>query len=156
MSIRKRPYLLAAILLFALSILIRTLMLGLKNGDLFLIRTWYDFLLANGLNGLANAEFSNYPPAYLYLLYIATLTSKWLDPFIALKLIPTAFDFLSALVVYKIARVKYTDDKPVFFAALFFILPTVMFNSSGWGQIDSMFGSFLLLCFYLLIKDRPI
>ena len=154
MNIKKRPYFLAAILVFTFALIFRTLMLGLKNADLVFIRTWYDFLLANGYHGLANGEFSNYPPAYLYLLYIATLTSKWLDPFIAIKIIPTAFDLFSAWIVYKIARVKYSDDKPYFFAALFFALPTIMFNSSGWGQIDGLFGAFLLLCFYFLLKDR--
>jgi len=155
LQIQNRPFLVSAILLFLLALLLRYFMLGLQNGDLLLIRTWYDFLMANGYQGLANGQFSNYPPAYLYLLYSATLTVKWLNPFIALKLIPTAFDFIAAFTIYKIARTKYEDDKPYFFAALFFLLPTVMFNSSGWGQIDSLYGAFLLICFYLLLTKRP-
>ncbi|MBI2331491.1 MAG: DUF2029 domain-containing protein [Chloroflexi bacterium] len=155
MNIRKRPYLIAGVLLFSLALFLRYQTLEFRNGDLLLIRTWYDFLLQNGYKGLANSEFSNYPPAYLYLLYFATLTAKWLDPFIALKLIPTAFDFISVFAVYKIARTKYEDDKPYSFAALFFLLPTVMLNSSSWGQIDSLYGSFLLVCLYLLLKERP-
>jgi Gpi18-like mannosyltransferase len=156
MNIQKRPFLAAGILFILLSLFLRSIFLEFRNGDLLLIRAWYDFLLENGYRGLANAEFSNYPPAYLYLLYLATLTSAWLNPFIALKLIPATFDILSAFAVYKIARVKYNDDRPIFFAALFFLLPTVIFNSSGWGQIDSLYGSFLLLCFYLLLMERPL
>lgn len=155
MNLPRRPYIVASIFLFALSLFLRYLTLEFKNGDLLLIRTWYDFLLENGYKGLANAKFSNYPPAYLYLLYLATLTSQWLDPFIALKLIPTAFDFISVAAVYKIARIKYEDDRPYFIASLFFLLPTVMLNSTSWGQIDSLYGSFLLVCFYLLLKERP-
>lgn len=155
MNIRKRPYLAAGILLLLLSLVIRYFMLGLRNGDINLIHEWYDFLLQNGYKGLGDGNFSNYPPAYLYLLYFATLTHTWLDPFIALKLLPTAFDFISAFAIYKIAHTKYDNDKSLFITALFFILPTVMMNSSSWGQIDSMYGSFLLVCFYLLLSKRP-
>lgn len=155
MNIRKRPFFTTGILLILLSLFLRYLVLEFKNGDLLLIRTWYDFLLENGYKGLADGEFSNYPPAYLYLLYLATLTSKWLDPFIALKLIPSVFDLVSTAAVYRIARTKYENDKSFFIAALFFLLPTVMLNSSSWGQIDSLYGCFLLVCFYLLLKERP-
>lgn len=156
MTFKNRPYLYLSIAVTVLALILRYLSLSLMNGDLLLLRTWYDFLLENGYKGLANGEFSNYPPAYLYLLYLGTLTVNWLDPFIALKLIPTAFDLISAFAIYKIARTKYDDDKPYFMSSLFFLLPTVMFNSSGWGQIDSMYGSFLLVCFYLLLRDRPL
>lgn len=155
MDFRKRPYLLVSILLIALSVFLRFRFVEFKNGDLLLIREWYDFLHQSGYRGLANGEFSNYPPAYLYLLYFATLLSKWIAPFTALKLIPTVFDLISTFTVYKIARLKYRDDKPYLLAALFFLLPTVMLNSTGWGQIDSMYGSFLLVCFYLLLTGRP-
>jgi len=155
MNIRKRPLLITSAFLLALSLFLRYQFIGFKNGDLFLIRTWYDFLLQHGYKGLANAEFSNYPPVYLYLLYFSTLFSKWIDPFIALKLMPTAFDILSTITIYKIARTKYKEDQPYFLASLFFLLPTVMMNSTSWGQIDSMYGSFLLVCFYLLLTKRP-
>lgn len=154
-NIRKRPFILIGILLLALSLFFRFEILGLKNGDVLRIRGWYDFLLQNGYKGLADGEFSNYPPAYLYLLYFATLFYKWVDPFIAIKLIPTAFDIISLAAVYKIARTKYEGDKPFLLASIFFLLPTVMYNSSGWGQIDSTYGSFLLVCFYFLLTERP-
>lgn len=155
MILTKKPYLLGALLIFLFALSTRFLIFSLRNGDLYLIRTWYDFLLDAGYKGLANGDFSNYPPAYLYLLFISTLTSKWLDPFLALKIIPTVFDVLSAIVIYKIANQKHTEDKSIFIASLFFALPTIMFNSSGWGQIDSMYGAFILLCFYLLQTERP-
>ena len=155
MNLRKRPLILISLVVAALSLFLRYQFLEFKNGDLLLIREWYDFLDKNGYMGLANGEFSNYPPAYLYLLYFATLLKDWVGPFTAIKLIPTAFDLISVFAVYKIARVKYEDDKPYLLAALFFLLPTVMLNSSSWGQIDSLYGSFLLVCFYLLLTKRP-
>ena len=54
------------------------------------------------------------------------------------------------------ARIKFADDKPYVYAAVFFTLPTILFNSTGWGQIESLYTSFLLLCTYFLLKEKPL
>jgi Gpi18-like mannosyltransferase len=151
----KRPLLVLSAALFMLVLFLRYQLLAMSNGDLLLIRSWYDFLAQNGIQGLANDTFSNYPPAYLYLLWFSTLFSKWISPAAAIKLIPTAFDILSAFMIFKIARTKFDDDRPFLFAVLFLLLPTVMFNSTGWGQIDNTYTSLLLVCFYLILIKRP-
>jgi Gpi18-like mannosyltransferase len=150
----KRPLVVWSIVLFALMLFLRYELLAMSNGDLRLIQEWYGFLVQNGVKGLANGTFSNYPPAYLYLLWFTTLF-KWIKPAVAIKLIPTAFDLLSAWMIYKIARTRFDDDKPLLFTALFLLLPTVMVNSTGWGQIDNTYTSFLLVCFYLILTKRP-
>ncbi len=150
----KRPLVVLSIALFALMIFLRIQLLAMSNGDLLLIQEWYGFLAQHGIKGLANGTFSNYPPAYLYFLWFTTLL-KWISPAVAIKLIPTAFDLLSAWMIYKIARTKFPDDKPILFAAIFLLLPTVMVNSTGWGQIDNTYTSFLLVCFYLILTRRP-
>jgi Gpi18-like mannosyltransferase len=78
-----------------------------------------------------------------------------LPPAIGLKIIPSLFDLLSAFSIYKIARLKFKSDMSFLLAAGFFTLPTMVLNSSGWGQVDSMYGSLLLLCLYLLTTERP-
>lgn len=153
--IRKRPLLFLSIVLFILSLILRFQIREYVNRDLTLLQTWYDHLYINGAAGLADENFSNYPPAYLYLLWLTTLLSNWVSPISALKLIPTLFDLLSTLTIFKIARLRYDDDTAHFIAAGFFILPTIVFNSSGWGQIDSLYTSFLLVCVYLLLRAKP-
>ena len=152
----KRPLLVLSIILFSLMLFIRYQLLALSNDDLILIQGWYNFLAQHAIQGLSNDTFSNYPPAYLYLLWFSTLFAQWINPITAIKLIPTAFDLLSALTIFKIARTKYADDKPFLFSVLFLLLPTIMTNSTGWGQIDSTYTSFLLICFYLILTKRPI
>lgn len=147
--------LLLGILFFLVSQFIRYQMRGFTNLDMKIITGWYEFLYQNGFHGLANDAFSNYPPAYLYLIWFSTLFANWFGPLVSVKIIPTAFDFLSAVMVYRIAREKFIKDEPYFFSGLFFLLPTVMLNSTAWGQIDSLFTSFLLVCFYYLLKDKP-
>lgn len=152
----KRPLILLSIFLFILLIFVRYQVLDLTNGDHKLILTWYDFLKQNGVMGLADDDFSNYPPAYLYLLWAFTLISDFVTPAHALKIIPTLFDVISAIAIFKIARLKFDDDKPYLLTIIFLLLPTVTFNSTGWGQIDSAYGCFLLVCFYFLLKEKPL
>lgn len=153
--ITKRPWLLAGICLFILGVIIRLFLISLSNGDLKLILTWYFFLQQHGIQGLGDGTFSNYPPAYLYLLWAFTLFSKWIPPAAAIKLIPTLFDAVSAIAIFKIARLKFNGDEPWFLTTLFLLLPTVMLNSTAWGQIDGAYASFLLVCFYLLLRAQP-
>jgi Gpi18-like mannosyltransferase len=153
--IKKRPLLYLSIALFGLSIFIRCRIYGLSNEDVVILQDWYQHFYRRGVVSLANGNFSNYTPAYLYLLWITRLFSNWFGSLSAVKIIPTMFDFLSAYAIFLLARIKFKDDKPYLFSTLFFALPTIMFNSTGWGQIESLYTSFLLLCVYFLLKDKP-
>ena len=152
---KKRPLLILSILLFGLSLVIRFQIYDYLNGDMVVLEAWYDHLYLNGWAGLSDGSFSNYPPAYLYLLWLSTLLSNWVGRIAALKLIPTLFDLLSTFIIFRMARMRFEDDTPYFAAAGFFILPTILYNSTGWGQIDSLYTSFLLVCVYLLLKEKP-
>lgn len=154
--IQKRPLLFISFALFILSIFIRYQIIGLSNGDMLIFERWYHRLYRLGIAGLASEKFSNYPPLYLYLLWIIRTQSNWLGASVGIKLIPTAFDFLSAFAIFLMARIKFSDDKPYLYAAIFFTLPTTLFNSTGWGQIESLYTSFLLLCIYFLLKEKSI
>lgn len=152
--IKKRPLLLISIFLFFLSLFIRYRIRGLTNIDTTIIEGWYEHIYKNGFAGLSDDSFSNYPPAYLYFLWFTTLLSKWIGPLVSIKIIPTAFDFVSSYAIFLIARTKYKTDLPCLFAAVFFLLPTVVLNSTGWGQTDSMYTSFLLISTYFLLKKN--
>ena len=153
--IKKHPLLFISIVLFGVSLFIRYQIRGLSNEDVVILEDWYRHFYRNGKASLANGSFSNYTPLYLYLLWISRLFSDWFDAIVAIKIIPTAFDVLSAFTIFLMGRIKFDDDKPYLFSAIFFLLPTVIFNSTGWGQIDSLYTSFLLLCAYFLLKEKP-
>jgi Gpi18-like mannosyltransferase len=155
-NIKKHSFLFLSCLLVLLSFFIRYRIRGLSNIDMEIMKHWYEYLHDHGISGLANGTFSNYPPAYLYLLWFSTLFSKWFGPLVSLKIIPTAFDFVSMFVIYKMARIRYERDVAFLWASIFHILPTIVLNSTGWGQVDSLYTSFLLLCAYCLLKDKPL
>lgn len=153
--IKKHPLLWLSIALFALSIFIRYQIYDLSNEDVLIIQDWYRHFYKRGVVSLANGNFSNYTPLYLYMLWAARLLSDWFGSMVAIKIIPTMFDLLSAGTIYLLARIKFNDDRPILLSALFFTMPTIMFNSTGWGQIESLYTSFLLLSAYFLLKNKP-
>jgi Gpi18-like mannosyltransferase len=53
-------------------------------------------------------------------------------------------------------RVRYPHGNiPLFAFLTFLFLPTIIFNSAYWGQVDIIYTTALLACLYLFLKDRP-
>jgi len=118
---------------------------------------WYDKLARNGFSELRTA-FSNYTPPYLYLLFLMTKTAGFLPKVTAIKLPSMGFDFLNAILLYKILRIKYSGGQrgtALIGASAFLVLPTIWLNSAYWGQADSIYSFFLLACLFFLMKDKP-
>ena len=144
------------ILLFIIGIVLRGMALPAVSVDMqwFLI-PWYDFLKTHGAQGLG-MNFSNYTPPYLYLLWLATLTSHHLSPVTSIKFISIFADAVNTILVYRIVRLKYpTGSNPLVASALFWALPSIMLNSSLWGQADAIYTLFLLASLYYLLTDKP-
>lgn len=140
--------------LFALTLLVRYGLLEFQSGDYQnYLSHWYDFILANGRFKAFKYGFSDYNPPYLYLLSLSTLL-----PFAkiySIKFISIIFDFILAIFAYKIIKEKYNNNL-IAWGSLFAILfaPTVILNSSFWGQCDAIFTSFMALCIYFLIRKN--
>lgn len=142
-------------LLFSLGLLLRALFLPAKTLDMDSYLLWYNYILENGF-GSIGSDYFGYNPPFIYLLALTTLTRSFLHPIIAIKLIPLAFDILSAALVYRIVRVQQPEGtSPLLAALIFWVAPTIMINSAFWGQTDSLYTSFLLLTVLLLLKERP-
>ncbi len=114
---------------------------------------WYDHLRENGFKGFQTG-FSNYTPPYLYLLWLATYLP--LPKLYAIKSISLFWDFILALVVLLVVRLKY-DRRPIWLAAFAAVLfaPTIFFNSALWGQCDAIHTTFLLTALYCLLRRWP-
>ncbi|MBE0680534.1 MAG: hypothetical protein IH589_01360 [Anaerolineales bacterium] len=122
----------------------------------FLIR-WYNQLDDHGILISLGRKFSNYTPPYLYLMALATLTSGILSKVAAIKLISIIFDVYAAWIVFRIIRLRYPDGfMPYLAGSIYFSLPTILINSSVWGQADSIYTAFLLTCVYFLLKEMPL
>ena len=147
-----------AMILVVVSVAVRIATRGVITSDLdFHILPWYAKLQKHGpLVGLGK-DFYNYTPPYLYILAAATLTSSFLHPVIAVKLISTAFDIYAAYMIFRIVRLKYAAGYlPHLAGAIFFAAPTVIANTGVWGQADSTYGAFLLTTLFFLLTSRPL
>jgi Gpi18-like mannosyltransferase len=74
------------------------------------------------------------------------------------KTLSFLFDILMAYFVYRIVRddERVAPGLPLFAAATVVSLPTVLINSSLWGQADSLYGCAIVACLYFMILDRPL
>jgi len=145
------------VLLFIIGIILRGLALPAISADMqWAYIPWYEFLRTHGVRAIGT-NFSDYTPPYLYLLWLATLTSNYLPSVAAIKFISILADIVNAILVYQIVALKYSaGSKPLLASALFWVLPTIMMNSSLWGQADALYTLFLLVCLYYLLTDKPL
>lgn len=132
--------------------------------DTFWYRRWA-LDLPNGIFNVyerADSISLDYPPVYLFFLYLTGLGYKVVgaDPHIytemfLMKFWPIVFDVLCiAFLYYMFSK---TDIKAGIFAAtLWAVNPSVFFNSTMWGQTDSVMMFLLLVVFYLSYKNKPI
>jgi Gpi18-like mannosyltransferase len=136
---------------------IRYIFLPIESYDMrTFLEPWYNFIAAHGQIAAFKDAFSDYSPAYLYLLSLSTLFT-WIPKITAIKIISTIFDFSAAFAVYKIIKLKKENVKQAwvgFIATLY--LPTVFIDSGLIGQCDIIFTSFLLWMIYALLRDQNI
>ena len=87
--------------LLFLACLIRYLATDFQSGDYgSFLSPWYDYIVQNGGYLALKDNFANYTPTYLYLLTLVTYLP--LPKIAAIKIISIFFDFLLALVVFRI------------------------------------------------------
>lgn len=143
-------------LLILAGLLIKLLMLPFfpEPGDYtFFLKPWVEFIRSHGYWQAFRFEFANYSPPYLYfLLGIAKLGG---EPLIPIKLVSICFEYVAAWFIGRIAYQKYKEDWVRWCAlAVVPLLPTVLINSSYWGQCDSVYASFLVGSIYFVLRKR--
>lgn len=146
-----------AVILVGLSVVARIAYRGVITSDLNAhILFWYSKFQDLGIRVGLGKDFYDYSPPYMYLIALATLTSRFMSAVTAIKLMASAFDVYVAFVLFKIVRLRYPRGHlPYLAAAIWFSAPTVVANAGVWGQADSTYMGFLLTCFYLLMIDKP-
>lgn len=143
-------------LLITFGLLLRIMFLPAKTLDMDSYLLWYSYIAKNGIAASIGSDYFGYNPPFIYLLALATLTRSFIPPVIAIKLIPFIFDIFNAILIYRIVRIHEPEgSKPLLAALIFWVAPTIMINSSFWGQTDSLFTCFLLLTVLLLLKEKP-
>ncbi len=141
-----------------LALLLRYMLRNFTSPDLKAYTLWFDEVKSHGFAvfGLLNKEFPyDYSFFYLYLLLILSFIFPHMVSSSAVKLLPVSTDLISAYFVYKLVRLKFKNGPIPYFAAFAFLFaPTIILNSSVWGQTDSIFTAFILASLYLVITKK--
>ncbi|AGZ45419.1 glycosyltransferase 87 family protein [Actinoplanes friuliensis] len=150
---RARTELLLLGALALLAVVVRWVSRDEITADMRIFLQWYRWLdEAGGFPGL-DREIGNYNAPFLYLL--ATLTYLPGPAILKIKAAWTVFDVLLVYFGYRIVALRYTGWRvPALAASVLAFLPTVVVNSSFWGQCDAMWASFCLGGLYFLLRGR--
>lgn len=146
--------------LLFLAVLIRLLLIFLPGFKID-VDDWFAWAVRLSQVGLAkfysNQYFSDYTPGYMYVLNFLGLVKDYFQIadrnfYIILKLPAVLAEItLTIFVFFKIIK----DSAPFYKVSALILLifnPALIFNSSIWGQVDSILSSLLLLSVYYLNK----
>lgn len=151
----------------SLSLLVRLVLMSFPNGfsiDINSFKAWSMALLVYGLPNFYGSGWCDYPPGYMYVLWLTGQIYQWFDPFLLhtdqnlltflIKLVPAVADLGASLLIFYILC-NITSVKSAQIGAIIYAFnPVLIFLSSVWGQIDSVVIFLMLATVYLLLKDK--
>ncbi|MBM4420930.1 MAG: hypothetical protein FJ034_04995 [Chloroflexi bacterium] len=118
-------------------------------GDLSLLKSWAETLVRVGPSSFyASTPQADYPPAFLYVLWIEGALS------LPIKFAPFLADIAIAVLVYAAASRWHGVRAGLLGAAVFLFLPVTWYDSALWGQVDSVVALPMLVALLLLIAGR--
>lgn len=109
--------------------------------------------------------YPNYLPPYLYVLYFNDWLRTVLQPgsdigttlaSVIAKTTPILFELGTILLLAAIVRRRAGERWALVTAAVYTVLPPMIFTTAGWGQVDAMNTFFMVLCVWMLEQRRYI
>lgn len=141
-----------------LAVVIRLICVPNKSVDYkYFLDPWYEYIVTHGGFSAFKDAFYDYTPSYLYWLLIAATLLSGVPKILGIKLFAMIIDFVCAFFTYKIVKLKYPVGRMANWAFLAVMLsPTVIYNSSLWGQCDVIYTTGLIACIYFLSIHKQI
>ncbi|MEF3313252.1 glycosyltransferase 87 family protein [Paenibacillus sp. GYB004] len=135
---------------------------GIKNmfvsGDwIFHYSLWYQELKENGGLLALGIKIGDYPSGFNLLL--ACMTYLPFAPMMNFKLLIIVFYFIAAIAAYHITKNinKNSAQKKQYASvayAVVLLLPSLLLNTTIWGQVDSIWVGILLIAIYFITKEK--
>jgi len=146
-------------LILVFTLVLRVMVYGIVTSDYtYFVRVWFATLAHHpGLTAFRK-PFSDYAPTYLYLLKI--LTFFRVPSLDSIKTLSALFDLavalIGSLIIGTTNTFKRRKDVRFIGAVILFSLPTVIMNSSLWGQSDAVYASGVLFSLWAILVDSPV
>ncbi|MCR5609100.1 MAG: glycosyltransferase family 39 protein, partial [Lachnospiraceae bacterium] len=153
----------AARVLITVSAVIIRIVCGFKydvHTDLSCFKYWANHMYEVGpLKFYDTASFADYPPGYMYILWIVAFFEKifGIDSgssmgTLFIKSPAIIFDIATAYIIYAIAKKHLNEHSALVCFIMYIFNPVVILNSAVWGQVDSVFGlGIFLMCYFIYI-----
>lgn len=132
------------------------------QGDIHFFEVWSSSLTLGGFGSIYARTWCDYPPFPLYIFSAIGLVYKslWSETFlldttllrVLLKLPSIVADLGCSLAIFFLVIRHTSFSKAVFAMALFAFNPGIIYNSSWWGQADSVMALFLILALYAFYR----
>ncbi len=129
--------------------------------DVNTFKAWANKAASGGLAHFYDGQFADYPPGYIYVLWVlGTLQQAfhidWASKsaLLLIKLPALIADVAIGYLLYREGAKRLSSSAGFGLALLFLFNPAVLVNSAGWGQIDSFFTLALLIALLLLATDK--
>jgi Gpi18-like mannosyltransferase len=126
--------------------------------DIGCFKGWSDSLVKDFSRFYINPGSADYPPLYMYVLFIIgklnaiPLVNKYY--IILIKLPAILADIISACLVYKIGKKYLASELSLLIFILYMLNPSIIMNSSVWGQVESVFTLIIITALYFLAQDK--
>ena len=130
--------------------------------DISCFKAWADIAARQGLSNFYKADmFVDYPPGYIYILYvlgyIRNLFSLNFNSAVfttLLKLPAILADIFSSIIIFRLGKKQLGVIIASILAVLYVFNPAVLFNSTIYGQIDSLFALLIFMAIAFVFKDK--
>lgn len=142
------------IVMLIISLAIRYVSLPFISSDYeTFLKPWFYYLQDGGGLKALGTFIGDYNAPYMTVM--ALLTYIKVDPLISIKVFSIIFDYILAFVmgmfVFEVTKNK-SYSRICSLITLF--IPTVLINSSLWGQCDVIYTTFIVLSLYYLYKNK--
>lgn len=155
------------VLALSISFIIRLYLsqFGGNNGDILDFKLWSREVYNNGTLNFYSSIWADYPPGYIYILWIVGAFYKFFFSFsfdidspiftILIKVPANLADVIIAFLIFIIIK-KYAGFKIAYLSMIFYAFnPAIIYNSAIWGQVDSVYTLFLLFALMQLASGKP-
>lgn len=124
-------------------------------------RAWSRHLATRGFDDFYQTWHVVYAPAYMYLLWFSGIIAKVfsLSPPMhefLIKLWSVLFDLAGGILLYLTARDHGRRRLGVVLGAVYALNPAIVFNSSVWGQFESVAATILFGAVYFFQRRRTV
>lgn len=155
------------LIVIILAIIIRVILASLIRGfetDIDCFSSWAIRGFEVGAGSFYEKDyFCDYLPGYVMILQalgairnlfsIADTSWVWI---LILKMPSIIADILLSIFAYKVSKKKLGEKASFIVLLIMAFNPLLIFNSSIWGQVDSIFILLIICVFYLFFKDKKI